>query len=190
MAIHPMRPVTQEVLDKQVALMTAAMFDAVEKGDKALFELAIKKGADAAQLSNKGQPLLHVAMRKAVENGTVEWLNIVLPHVENLFVGNKKGLDVFDDANNDNLMPHRHPEYEARLTKMRRHLMTELPDIDAARAELEKTARQGLPAGGKILAPQFEVVGPRKIDKPVIPPEGAPAAQGGTVAARKNDGMS
>ena len=186
-----MRPVTQEGLDKQVALMTAAMFDAVENADKALFELAIKKGADAAQLSTKGQPLLHVAMRKSVENGTVEWLNIALPHVENLFVGNKKGLDVFDDANNDNLMPHRHPEYEARLTKMRRHLMTELPDIEAARAELEKSARHGLPAGGKILAPQFEVVGPRKIDKPVIPPEGAEPSGGSAPAApRKNDGMS
>lgn len=161
------RPVTEEGLNKQIALMTGEMFSAVRNGDKVLFDMAIAKGADVHARNGDGMPLLHVAVKRAVQDLRTDWLAHVLPYVDDLFVTNAKGHALFDDKLNDQLIPFRDNNYIKMLRTCRVYVMEQMPDIEAARARLR--AEQEGPAEKRVLvAPRFNIVSaPERIHKPV-----------------------
>ena len=161
------RPVTEEGLKKQIALMTGEMFAAVRSGDKALFDMAVAKGADVHARNDNGMPLLHVAVRRAVQDLRTDWLAHVLPYVDDLFVTNTKGYALFDDKLNDQLIPFRDNNYIDMLRKCRIYVMEQMPDIQAARDRL-RAAEQGLTENRVLVAPRFNIVSaPERIHKPV-----------------------
>lgn len=160
------RPVTEQGLHQQIALMTGEMFNAVRSGDTKLFEMAIAKGADVHALNADGLPLLHAGIRRAINEQNFNWLMHVLPHVDDLFVKNSKGRTLFDDKIDDQLLPYRGDEYIAMLRKIRVRVMQEMPDIETARERLNPQI-DGLSEKRVLVAPRFNVVtAPERIEKP------------------------
>lgn len=170
------RPVTQEGLDKQIALMTGEMFSAVTRGDKKLFAMALAKGADVTQFNAEGMPLLHAGIKRSIREENLEWLLLVLPHAQDLFV-TTAGMTLFDSGLDKRLLPSGHSEYAELLRKCRLRVMQEMPDIEVARAKLAQSQERGLQTGQTLVAPRFNIVGsPQQIDKktqaPPAPPQG------------------
>ena len=149
------RPVTEEGLQKQIMLMTQTMFEAVEKGDKDLFAMAILKGADVTQRNHAGLALLHAGVKRAVRDERLDWLLLILPHVDDLFVTTNKGCTLFDAGIDPFLVPHSHPDYVAMLRKCREHVMKDMPDMEAARQRLQN---KGLSESRVLIAPAFKAV--------------------------------
>lgn len=149
------RPVTEEGLQKQIMLMTQTMFEAVEKGDKDLFAMAILKGADVTQRNQHGFALLHVGVKQAIREEKLDWLSLVLPHVDDLFVTTNKGFTLFDADINHSLLHFDHPDYVAMLRKCREHVMKDMPDMEAARQRLQN---KGLSESRVLIAPAFKAV--------------------------------
>ncbi len=160
------RPVTEEGLKKQIALMTGEMFAAVQNGDKKLFDMTIAKGADVHARNGDGLPLLHAGIKRAIQDQKYDWLTHVLPHVDDLFVANTKGRTLFDDKIDDQLIPYRHEAYIEMLRKCRLRVMEEMPDIASARDRLRQQ-EEGLSETRTLIAPRFNMVSaPERIEKP------------------------
>ncbi len=168
------RPVTEQGLNQQIALMTGEMFAAVRSGDKQLFDLTIAKGADVHAFNADGFPLFHAGIRRAISEQNFNWLLHVLPHVDDLFVKNSKGRTLFDDKIDDQLLPYRGDEYIAMLRKIRVRVMQEMPDIQTARERLNPPS-EALSEKRVLVAPRFNVVtAPERIEKPTHD-DGAPS---------------
>lgn len=162
------RAVTEEGLNKQIALMTREMFDAVRTGNKNLFTMAVQKGADVKARNNEGLPLLHAAIKYCVnEQYNTDMMVFVLPHVDDLFVTNHKGLDIFDPKIDDMILRSRHENFANPLRQCRLLLMRAMPDIEEARQQLQnnKVATSG--EARVLIAPQFaKISGRETIEKP------------------------
>lgn len=143
-----------ESRQQQIALMTRTMFDAIAANDAPLFQLAMKKGADPYAWSATGDPLLHVALYRAVRQQSSDWIVQVLPYVDDFFVADRQGHDVFSDAYEKKIRAHEDATLRLHLTQFRRFLMEKMPDMD------NTTRQAAAPAttageGREVLAPSF-----------------------------------
>lgn len=143
-----------ESRQQQIALMTRTMFDAVAANDAPLFQLAIKKGADPFALSPAGEPLLHVAMYRAVRQQNSSWIAQVLPYTDDFFVADSQGHTVFSDAYERKIRAHEDATLRHHLTQFRRFLMEKMPDIDNTKKSGPAPATAAV-EGREVLAPSF-----------------------------------
>lgn len=172
------RPITQESIDKQVAQMTAMMFEAVQTADGDLFKAAMSKGANPLGLDAQGTPLPHALVATAIRYQRRDMFQIVLPYIEDMLAVNKAGVTVFDKAFIDGLLTSGINNYWDKMNlfkELRQQMIERLPDIEDLRQQAEAHA-QGLSEKRVLVAPRFNAVtAPERIEKPVQGEGASPA---------------
>lgn len=171
------RPVTQEMIDQQIAQMTAMMFEAVQTCDSDLFKVVMSKGADPLGCDANGTPLPHALMSVCVRNQREDIFKTALPYIQDFLAINKAGVTVFDKAFIDSILTGTSNNYWDKMNlfkKLRQQMIERLPSID----ELSKRMAgqdAGLSNDRTLVAPKFNVVGgPKPIEKKTDHASGAP----------------